>query len=207
MSFYTEDIYLKWIDQLAEDDYVIIDNFIPEELYSIIFSFFNERIAEDDLEKAGIGALGLHTVDKQVRGDYVYWINQERDLVLKELSSRVDELIEKIKRYCFLSISDFESHLAYYPAGTFYKKHLDQFKDRSNRILSFVLYLNPDWKTGDGGELIIHKEKEKIAISPLKTRLVLFKSASVLHEVALTNVPRYSVTGWMLNNPVGLGFL
>ena len=137
----------------------------------------------------------------------MYWLSRQNDTELQELFHRTDELIERIKRLCFLSISDFECHLAYYPEGTFYQKHVDQFKERNNRVISFVLYLNENWQAGDGGELIIHQENEEIKVEPLKNRLILFKSAEVLHEVALTHKPRMSVTGCMLHNPVGLGFL
>lgn len=207
MAFFAEEKYLGWIDELAAQDYVIIDDFIPAALYSEMTSFFNEILDADQLKKAGIGTLGDHTIDNKIRGDYVYWLDEKQDLTFKPFFEQTTELIDKIRRYCFLSISDFECHLAYYPKGTFYKKHVDQFKERNNRIISFVLYLNPNWQEGDGGELIVHHKDEEISIQPLKNRLVLFKSAEVLHEVALTTKERKSVTGWMLNNPVGLGFL
>ena len=162
---------------------------------------------EDDLEKAGIGALGNYTIDKKIRGDYVYWLNENRDVELDKLFNQLNEMVSKLKRYCFLSISDVECHLAYYPEGSFYKKHVDQFKERNNRIISFALYLNEDWKDEDEGQLVIYKDEESYKINPIKNRIVLFKSAGLEHEVLLTNSPRYSVTGWMLNNPVGLGFL
>lgn len=207
MSFYKEDVYVDWIDQLASKDYVVIDNYLSSSLLNAVVRFFTDRLAEDDLKKAGIGSLGDHTINKNVRGDYVYWLSKENDDSLSEFFEQSQEFIQKIKRYCFLSISDFECHLAYYPIGTGYKKHLDQFKGRDNRILSFVLYLNENWKMGDGGELIIHEAHKEIKIAPLNNRLILFNSATVVHEVAQTNQPRKSITGWMLNNPVGLGFL
>lgn len=207
MAFFEEDQYLNWIDQLAEQDFVIIDDFIQPDYLQTLLTFFENRLKDDELEKAGIGALGDHTIDKKIRGDYVYWLEKERDKSFEPFFDQTSELIDKIRRYCFLSISDFECHLAYYPEGTFYKKHLDQFKERNNRILSFVLYLNENWQNDHGGELVIHQEDEALKVAPLKNRLVLFKSASVLHEVALTHQPRKSITGWMLNNPIGLGFL
>ncbi|MDX1350791.1 MAG: 2OG-Fe(II) oxygenase [Putridiphycobacter sp.] len=207
MKNYDESDYIKWVDELAEKDYVNIDNFLSEKDLQTLHQFFNSKLAANDLDKAGIGTLGLHTINTEVRGDYVYWINQHNDLALNAIFRQTNTLIEKIKRYCFLSISDFECHLAFYPEKTFYKAHFDQFKERNNRILSFVLYLNKGWKKGDGGELIIHEKGAKTTIEPFENRLVLFKSASVLHEVSMTFKPRYSLTGWMLNNPVGLGFL
>ena len=207
MRKFTEEQYITWMDELAENDYVVVDDFIDTGLYDKIASFFEEKMEMNDLEKAGIGSLGLHTIDKKVRGDYVYWLNPDLDVALTPYFKMIDELMIQIKRLCFVSLSDFECHLAYYPAGTFYKKHVDQFKERNNRMISFVVYLNPDWQQGDGGELVIYKDDKTITVAPIKSRLILFKSADVLHEVALTNKARMSITGWMLNNPVGLGFL
>ena len=136
MEFNSEDKYIGWLDRLAEDDFVVIDDFITPDLYAQIFRFFQQRLDEDDLAKAGIGALGDHMIDKKIRGDYVYWLDEQRDSELEVFYRQLHELIEQIKRLCFLGISDVECHLAYYPTGTFYKKHVDQFKERSNRIIS-----------------------------------------------------------------------
>jgi SM-20-related protein len=207
MDFFSDETYISWLDQLAENDYVIIDDFISEELFGIVSTYFSARLAEDDLAKAGIGALGTYTVDKQIRGDYVYWLDESRDMALQPFFAQMNEFVSKVKRFCFLSISDVECHLAYYPTGSFYKRHVDQFKERNNRILSFVLYLNPNWKEEHEGELVIYKDQKMIKVAPIKSRLILFKSAGLEHEVALTHNERFSLTGWMLNNPVGLGFL
>jgi len=207
MEFFSDETYISWLDQLAENDYVIIDDFVSEDLFGIVSTYFSERLAEDDLAKAGIGALGDYTVDKQIRGDYVYWLDESKDTTLQPFFDQMNEFVLKVKRFCFLSISDVECHLAYYPTGSFYKRHVDQFKERNNRILSFVLYLNPEWKVEHEGELVIYKDDKAIKVAPIKSRLILFKSAGLEHEVALTHNERLSLTGWMLNNPVGLGFL
>jgi SM-20-related protein len=207
MQFYKEEQYVSWMDALAQNDYVVLDDFLAEENYQELKQFFNGKLEADTLHKAGIGASKDFMVDSRVRGDYVYWIDKERDLPLKSIYTQVEELIYYLKSVCFLSISDIELHLAYYPAGTFYKRHLDQFNERNNRLISFVLYLNDQWKVGDGGELIVYRDEQNIAVEPLGNRLILFKSAEVEHEVSITHAPRMSLTGWMLNNPVGLGFL
>ncbi|MEJ6583719.1 MAG: 2OG-Fe(II) oxygenase [Crocinitomicaceae bacterium] len=207
MEFFSDETYISWLDQLAENDYVIIDDFISEELFGSVSTYFSARLAEDDLAKAGIGALGTYTVDKQIRGDYVYWLDESKDTTLQPFFAQMNEFVSKLKRFCFLSISDVECHLAYYPIGSFYKRHVDQFKERNNRILSFVLYLNPNWKEEHEGELVIYKDEKTIKVAPIKSRLILFKSAGLEHEVALTHNERFSLTGWMLNNPVGIGFL
>lgn len=207
MEFYREEQYLSWMDRLAHNDYVVLDNFLSKENYSELKQFFHQKLKAETLRKAGIGAHQDFTVDSKVRGDYVHWIHKERDLALQPIFARIEELIYYLKSVCFLSISDLELHLAYYPAGTFYKRHYDQFNQRNNRLISFVLYLNDLWETGDGGELVLYRDKEDVIVSPIGNRLILFKSADVEHEVAKTHAPRMSLTGWMLNNPVGLGFL
>lgn len=71
-----------------------------------------------------------------------------------------------------------------------------------------LVYLNEDWKQGDGGELKIHQQSGKgMFIAPLARRLVMFKSATVEHEVMLTHTHRKSLTGWLLHQPASLGSL
>src|SRR5690606_40843214 len=48
-----------------------------------------------------------------------------------------------VNRHLFLGLYEYECMFAHYPAGAFYKKHLDAFKSGINRRLSTVLYLNP----------------------------------------------------------------
>jgi len=206
MTYQSNDQPIKWIDLLAEGDFTIIDAFIDSSSVHFFNQLLDELLKEDELKKAGVGTLGDFAIKEQIRGDYIHWLNAGENALFDSFFSQMDELIQLIRRYCFLSISDFECHFAYYPAGAGYQKHLDQFNGRSNRVISAVLYLNENWKKGDGGELVIH-QNEKTIIEPIAGRLVLFKSAEVWHEVAQTCVPRRSITGWMLNNPVGLGFL
>ncbi len=67
--------------------------------------------------------------------------------------------------------------------------------------------MNDDWKFGNGGELKIFSEHGDEIIAPIGNRLVLFRSDTIEHEVLETATSRKSLTGWLLNQPVGLGFL
>lgn len=58
----------------------------------------------------------------------------------------MEELREKLGMYCFISLSGSEFHLAKYPIGSKYEKHIDQFNKRSNRQITVLIYLNKDWK-------------------------------------------------------------
>lgn len=205
MAFYSEDQWLSWIDQLSEDDHVVIDDFIEEGVYRSARSFLMEKLEDETFAKAKIGPGSEEQVVSEIRGDYIYWLDRNRDTTLLPFFGLIDETIQVLNRYCYLSLSGFEFHLAHYPAGSFYKRHLDQFKSRSNRMISMIIYLNEGWKPGNGGELKIYQDKGDLIVEPLARRCVLFKSDTVPHEVLKTQVSRYSLTGWLLYMPSGVG--
>ncbi len=207
MSTYTEDQWLAWIDELSENDYVVINNFLFDEILLKIEHFFKEKQAEDDFHKASIGPATDSKIISEIRGDYTFWLDKKRDHELDEFFDLIQETIAKLNRYCYLSLTDFEFHLAYYPKGSYYHKHLDQFNNRSNRLISFIIYLNENWKEGDGGELKVYRDSGDVIVAPLYNRAILFKSGNVPHEVLMTHKGRRSVTGWLLYQPAGLGYL
>jgi len=204
---HTEEMWLEWIDVLADQDYVVIDDFISPELYRTIMHFFQAVEADDRLKKAGVGRSGELQIKEAIRGDFIYWLDHEKDRDLLPFFELMDDLNQKLRRYCYLNLSDSEFHIAKYPAGSHYSKHLDKFQDRSNRQITVLIYLNENWKPGDGGELKIYREEKNVLVEPIARRLLLFKSASVEHEVLKTRIPRYSLTGWLLRQPSLVGSL
>lgn len=207
MTIYTEDIWINWVDRLSEDNFLVIDDFISDKELSVFLGYFKEHLEEQEFKKAGIGTGSEFQLKTEIRGDYIRWLDREKDVELQDFFAKVDESISVLNRYCFLSLSGSEFHMAHYPAGTFYKRHLDQFNQRSNRLISVILYLNKDWKNGDGGELKVYLDDREETIEPVAKRLVLMRSDKVEHEVLMTNRDRYSLTGWLLYQPPGLTFL
>ncbi|MCB0760545.1 MAG: 2OG-Fe(II) oxygenase [Flavobacteriales bacterium] len=195
--------WLLWVEELAENDYVIIDDFLDEELFRKIMAHCSRHLP--DFTQAGIGSLGDFTIQEGIRGDRTYWLERSRDIDLRAFWDLVDEAIHIMNRYCYLSISDSEFHLAHYPKGSFYDRHLDQFAGRNNRMISMVIYLNELWQPGDGGELEIFRDDDSVIVEPLAKRCALFKSADVPHQVLMAHKNRFSLTGWLLYQPVGLG--
>lgn len=204
---YTEEQWIQRMDELALNDYVIVDDFISNDLFTTIMDFFHEKEQNDQLKKAGIGSSGEFQVNASIRGDFIYWLERARDEKLEAFFGLMDELIQSLKRFCFLSLSGSEFHIAKYPKGSHYDRHLDQFNERSNRQITVLIYLNEHWKKGDGGELKIYKDGGEILVEPIAKRLLLFKSDVIEHEVLTTNVPRYSLTGWLLHQPSTIGYL
>ena len=194
------------MDDLSSKDYVIIDNFFQDALYSGIRAFFLEKLP--DFNQAGIGTSSDNQINRKVRGDFTYWLDRKRDAQLQSFWNLVDETLHMFNRYCYLSLSGYEFHLAHYPPGGHYDKHLDQFEHRNNRMVSVVIYLNENWQKGDGGELQIFEEGEKsVLVEPISARCVMFKSAKVPHAVLQAHKSRFSLTGWLLYQPPTLGQL
>ncbi|WP_205635399.1 2OG-Fe(II) oxygenase [Flavivirga aquatica] len=109
--------------------------------------------------------------------------------------------INHLNKTCFTSIKTFESHYANYEQGSFYKRHLDQFKNEKGRKYSIVLYLNQNWKDEDDGKLSLYPlNRAQKNISPLEGRMVFFRSDKMEHEVhpSLTR-ERRSIAGWLKN--------
>lgn len=197
--------YSLWeeqMDLLAQQDFILIDDFLSREELNNVQSFFDQKIRENELEKAAIGATGEEKIIETIRGDYTYWLDKQRDQVQIPIFDALDEMKLLLNRSFFLSLSDYEFHLALYPEGTFYKKHLDQFQGRNNRMISMIIYLNENWKVGDGGELRIYKNDGSVLdVQPVENRCVLFRSDVLYHEVLKAHKERKSLTGWMLYQP------
>lgn len=112
----------------------------------------------------------------------------------------MNELRLMVNRQFYLGLFDYECHYAKYEHSDFYKKHLDAFKGRSNRVLSTVSYLNTP---AQGGELIIyHQESTEVAAKVIRKAgtFVLFESERFPHEVLAAASVRYSIAGWFRTN-------
>jgi SM-20-related protein len=98
---------------------------------------------------------------------------------------------------CYTGLNTGEFHYAWYDIGSFYKKHLDQFRTDSGRKYSIVVYLNENWTDEDGGQLLLYIGGKTIRINPEGGRIVFFESDKIEHEVLSSKRPRMSVTGWL----------
>jgi SM-20-related protein len=191
--------YEKIIDDLLIHQFSIVDNFFSETETTFLRNSLLAKYQDDVFKKAAIGNQFNEKIIKSIRGDFISWIDEYNPNESESLFFRkVDDFTQYMNRTCFLGIQDKEFHYALYPKGTFYKKHLDTFQNDSTRKLSIVCYLNQeDWKEEFGGELVIYKENEAIAILPMKGRVVIFESQVLEHEVKPVKKERLSITGWL----------
>lgn len=136
---------------------------------------------------------------QDIRTDQTFWLNGESPAQGAALSL-MDRLRQQLNHALFLGLSSYEAHFASYQAGGFYKKHLDSFKGRRNRIVSTVLYLTPDWQEDDHGHLVIYdpveQDKEVARVLPRAGTLACFMSEDMPHEVLPPARERVSIAGW-----------
>ncbi|WP_346837780.1 2OG-Fe(II) oxygenase [Microbulbifer sp. SAOS-129_SWC] len=194
---------------LREHGYVVLPAPLPPSLLGALLRHFRS-IDPGQFKRAGIGREDEHQLNRFVRGDEIFWLDRGNPAVQAYLSW-MEELRLGLNRRLFLGLFDYECHYAYYDRGTFYKKHLDAFKGNTNRMVSTVLYLTPNWQPRDGGELLVYPpDSMAVAAEPLLKvaprfgQMVIFLSEEFPHEVLTVNRPRYSVTGWFrVNNSLG----
>lgn len=196
------------VDGIASEGFAIVDNFLtPEETDSILdLDEFKNSLLH--FKKAGIGNNSNKQINEGIRGDYIQWIDRTTapDPLLKYLL-KLKELISAVNQGLFLSLKDYEVHLTNYPIGSYYKRHLDQFKKDDHRKLSVICYLNKDWKEEEGGQLRIYHQEAELDVLPIAGRLVCFRSDLLEHEVLPATRPRMSLTGWILDQYVDLKHL
>lgn len=154
-------------------------------------------------KEAELGNQLFKTKNKAIRNGYISWIDDWDDETYQKLKNFYLELMLSLNQYFFLAMKRFESQIAFYEKGGFYKTHLDQLKNTSHRQLTSCLYLN---NCESGGELIIYKKGSKNIIDqiikPEKGSLALFFSAHIYHEVRPVIDPRYSITSWFRDDQI-----
>ena len=186
-------------DGLSQNGYAVVDSFLNQEECEAIRShrWLAGPIAE--LQRAGIGK-DNRQVNESVRGDFIRWIDpNDADPPLAVYLNRLIQLRQFLNENLFLSLKDQEIHVARYPAGAFYKRHLDQFRRDGHRRISVICYLNPEWMPDHGGQLRMYTDQGEQDVLPTEGRLACFRSDMIEHEVLPATRERASVTGWLLD--------
>jgi len=192
------------IDDLANQGYAIIPDFISPQTCAALYQY-TLGLTDNDWQLAGVGRADNYTTNTLVRRDRIRWL-QAGVAEEQNYLQMMEAVRHAFNRALFMGLFDYECHLAHYPPGAFYRKHLDAFKGRSNRILTTVLYLNPEWHDQDGGELVIYGPQQEVLerVLPASGKLVVFLSDTFVHEVLEGFRDRYSITGWFRhNNSIG----
>ena len=203
------------LDQITDRGYSVMDNFLSP---SVIDTLASEILVLENsalLHAANTGRAQT-TVNTKLRGDSIFWLNEsEASHAQQTYFNEMEHLRSGLNQHLYLGLDVLESHLALYPIGASYQKHLDRFKANDNaqlpqRQISCILYLNKDWLEEDGGYLRLYLNADtttdgevatasSLDIAPIAGRLVMFLSDTFYHEVLPANRARMSLTGWFLN--------
>lgn len=191
------EVFEQIAEELSQQGYSVLSHALPAALCRALAAEVRALPAER-FSRAGIGRQSAHIKAETIRRDEICWIDNNT-VAGREWLEWAAELQQAINRRLFLGLFSFESHYAHYQMGDFYKVHRDAFRGQQNRVLSVVLYLNPDWQPADGGELLVYPEEGDmpfLKVLPELGTLVVFLSEEFPHEVLPTQTDRYSIAGW-----------
>ena len=205
---------------LKHQGYAIIPNWLA---HCDVRQVLGDSLALEAAEQghtAGVGGVvgseseGWH-IDQEFRRTSLVWIHEPPESFHGQLAARL-ALISTMEGLCLqlahhgsLPLNEEATSIAYlyYPAGGFYRRHVDAPPTPSptgeHREVSFLLYLDSGWREEWGGALRIFPEQPDgkgaephIDVLPESGTLVLLRSPRIEHEVLETLRPRRCVVGW-----------
>jgi SM-20-related protein len=180
----------------------IRDQFASKAEVSALRECARARELRGEFAPARIGRQGAERRRDHVRGDFTCWLSEPLLPPERVLLQRLEELRLQLNRDAFLGLFELDLHYARYPAGAAYSRHVDQPLGSTQRKLSLVLYLNPEWQSTDGGVLRIHgADDEFIDVEPIAGRMVCFLTPGREHEVLQAQCERLSISGWFRSTP------
>ncbi len=183
-------------EQLAHRGYIVLEKPLDDTLLNQLLARCKDN-GQSRFQAAHIGRGADKKQIASIRGDVISWLTDTHGTDAAYLA-----LMEKLRlglnEKLFLGLFDCEFHYAIYRKGTGYAKHSDVLSGKKNRVLSTVLYLNEDWQTGDGGELVLYDPAGAVlsTVSPRFGTMVIFLSESFPHEVLVSQRIRRSIAGW-----------
>jgi SM-20-related protein len=183
--------------EFRSKSYFIWDDFLTPAEVALVAIDYKKIYRAGSFQLAGIGN-GVRNLNAEIRSDESYWLDP---LALTSSQSifwnRLEKLKKSLNEALLLGLWSLDGQYSRYPIDGFYRKHIDRSTNDDQRTVSAVLYFNPEWVSGDGGELRIHGDaSEKTDFAPLGGRLICFLSSKILHEVLASNKIRLSFAGW-----------
>ena len=189
------------IDSFIADKVGLSNDFLNTQLAAHLKKNLLALYSDKQLLAAGIGNDSIQNHDKLIRNDKIYWLDRAHENVYEgQFFELMDSFVKHLNATCYTGITGYEFHYTLYETGSFYRKHLDQFRNNKSRAYSMIMYLNTDWIAADGGELCVYHTDYLQTIAPENGKCVFFKSSEMVHEVLVTNAPRLSITGWLKTN-------
>ena len=189
------------IDQLAQHGYYYQRDFLPADELQALREELLQRWHAGEFESANQNP-ALPFEQKDLRTDQVCTLDADSaGPAQAALLARIEQLRLRLNDELELGLQRFEGQFTVYPAGSYYRRHLDSFRGQRQRLITLVLYLNPDWHAEDGGALRLYQPlanggEQSLDILPHDGTLALFMSETIPHEVLDTQRQRLGIVGW-----------
>jgi len=197
---------------------MVCEDFLPPELVSELEDDVEDLRVKEKFKAAKVGQDSTNTLAENIRKAETCFLGPKKlserpNAARSRLYRILDALLEDLSWCEELGSPGLDKGLtellyAYYPEGGYYRRHRDAVPGSASvlRRFSLLLYLNRDWREGDGGCLRIHRdsggdflppneEPNYLDVQPKGGTLVLFKS-HIPHEVLDTKSQRIAVVGW-----------
>jgi SM-20-related protein len=198
----SEALQLHMTDSLTAHGWSQQNIFLPADLTLALAAECRALELDGALKLAATGRGAAQAIRTDIRGDQILWLKAGQSPACDRYLHIMEALRVTLNRTLFLGLDEYESHFAFYAPGASYLTHLDRFRDDDCRTVSVVIYLNHNWQPEQGGALRLHPEgKDTEDISPQGSRLVMFLSADMLHEVLPATRDRMSLAGWFRRRP------
>jgi SM-20-related protein len=184
-------------DNLSTHGWSQHEHFLPPELMRSLAAECKQLHEQDILKLARVGSGNTPTLQTQIRGDKIAWLQTGQSTACDTYLLMMEQVRVLINENLYLGLEEYETHFAFYTPGASYQQHRDRFNDNDARTISVVIYLNENWETEQGGALRLHPQGLATQdIAPMASRMVVFLSAEMLHEVLPATRDRMSLTGW-----------
>lgn len=195
------------LDPLVKQGFAIVPGFVDidtcRELAAECLAFREQG----EFHRAGVGRGEMLEIRPEIRSDEIRWLARNDCGQLQgDYLDLMAAYQQVLNRELFLGLVEFECFCAVYPPGSFYQRHLDQFRGVEQRTVTAITYLNESWKESDGGQLRIFLNEqtgETLEVLPEAGTFVTFLSADYWHEVLPAERDRLSITGWFKTRPIG----
>jgi SM-20-related protein len=204
------------IEKLNTDGFIVKDNFLGQESLTRYHQNASELFENGKLKQANMGATTENKwTDSSIRSDHLLWLNdiedkespkwKETDLTpLLELVNKMKGIQNELNGACNFDSNKTQIQLTCYPGeGARYIRHLDAYVGSSERRITCLYYLNPEYKDANdaklGGDLRVfhdNSDDQFTDIAPIGDRLVIFQSRLLEHEVLASYFKRFAITVW-----------
>lgn len=172
-----ENSFETLIASYIENKVGITKHFLTDKLANHLKENLLSLNKNNQLIAAGTGNDNKLVHNAKVRSDNIYWLDKKHNNIHENaFFVQIEAFILYLNQSCYAGITDYEFHYSLYEKRSFYKKHLDQFQDNSNRQFSMISYLNSNWQSQHGGELLIHQTNNNQTIAPTQGKTVFFKA-------------------------------